>query len=72
MIKSVWKYRGQSSVRQNYPDKHRVTVDRDYNQPVSSLVSDILKAAAECSDNPTEAVLQNLIEAKHQLRFPRC
>ncbi|MBA1026553.1 DUF4928 family protein, partial [Escherichia coli] len=53
-------------------DKHRVTVDRDYNQPVSSLVSDILKAAAECSDNPTEAVLQNLIEAKHQLRFPRC
>ncbi|HAN7853515.1 TPA: DUF4928 domain-containing protein, partial [Escherichia coli] len=52
--------------------KHRVTVDRDYNQPVSSLVSDILKAAAECSDNPTEAVLQNLIEAKHQLRFPRC
>jgi len=57
-------------VRLDYFDKQRITVDLDYNKPVSSVVSDILKAAAERSDKPTGAVLQHLIGAKLQLRFP--
>ncbi len=57
-------------VRVDYFDKQRITVDLDYNKPVSSVVSDILKAAAERSDKPTGVVLQHLIGAKLQLRFP--
>lgn len=57
-------------VRLDYFDKQRITVDLDYNKPVASVVSDILKAAAERSDKPTGAVLQHLIGAKLQLRFP--
>ncbi|WP_313825047.1 DUF4928 family protein [Leclercia sp.] len=57
-------------VRLDYFDKQRITVDLDYNKPVSTVVSDILKAAAERSDKPTGAVLQHLIGAKLQLRFP--
>lgn len=57
-------------VRLDYFDKQRITVDLDYSKPVSSVVSDILKAAAERSDKPTGAVLQHLIGAKLQLRFP--
>lgn len=57
-------------VRLDYFDKQRITVELDYSKPVSSVVSDILKAAAERSDKPTGAVLQHLIGAKLQLRFP--
>lgn len=57
-------------VRLDYFDKQRITIDLDYSKPVSSVVSDILKAAAERSDKPTGAVLQHLIGAKLQLRFP--
>lgn len=57
-------------VRLDYFDKQRITVDLDYTKPVSTVVSDILKAAAERSDKPTGAVLQHLIGAKLQLRFP--
>ncbi len=57
-------------VRLDYFDKQRITVDLDYIKPISSVVSDILKAAAERSDKPTGAVLQHLIGAKLQLRFP--
>lgn len=57
-------------VRLDYFDKQRITVDLDYNKPASSVVNDILKAAAERSDKPTGAVLQHLIGAKLQLRFP--
>ncbi|EAO5056355.1 DUF4928 domain-containing protein [Salmonella enterica] len=57
-------------VRLDYFDKQRITVDLDYSKPVSSVVSDILKATAERSDKPTGAVLQHLIGAKLQLRFP--
>jgi hypothetical protein len=57
-------------VRLDYFDKQRITVDLDYNKPVASVVSDILKASAERSDKPTGAVLQHLIGAKLQLRFP--
>ncbi|EAP9510450.1 DUF4928 family protein [Salmonella enterica] len=57
-------------VRLDYFDKQRITVDLDHTKPVSSVISDILKAAAERSDKPTGAVLQHLIGAKLQLRFP--
>ncbi|EGT4350775.1 DUF4928 domain-containing protein [Cronobacter sakazakii] len=57
-------------VRLDYFDKQRITLDLDYNKPVASVVGDILKAAAERSDKPTGAVLQHLIGAKLQLRFP--
>lgn len=57
-------------VRLDYFDKQRIAVDLDYSKPVASVVSDILNAAAERSDKPTGAVLQHLIGAKLQLRFP--
>lgn len=57
-------------VRLDYFDKQRITVDLDHTKPVSAVISDILKAAAERSDKPTGAVLQHLIGAKLQLRFP--
>lgn len=57
-------------VRLDYFDKQRISVDIDYTKPISSVVSDILKAAAERSDKPTGAVLQHLVGAKLQLRFP--
>jgi len=57
-------------VRLDYFDKQRITVEIDHTKPVSSVISDILKAAAERSDKPTGAVLQHLIGAKLQLRFP--
>ena len=37
----------------------------------SALIRSLI-AGLEIRERPTEAVLQNLIEAKHQLRFPRC
>lgn len=57
-------------VRIDYFDKQRITVDIDHTKPVSAVITDILKAAAERSDKPTGAVLQHLIGAKLQLRFP--
>jgi hypothetical protein len=57
-------------VRLDYFDKQRITVDIDHTKPLSSVVSDILRAAAERSDKPTGAVLQHLVGAKLQLRFP--
>lgn len=57
-------------VRIDYFDKQRITVDIETTKPVSSIISDILDAAAERSDKPTGVVLQHLIGAKLQLRFP--
>jgi len=57
-------------VRIDYFDKQRIAVDIDHTKPISAVVNDILKAAAERSDKPTGAVLQHLIGAKLQLRFP--
>ncbi|STB68497.1 Uncharacterised protein [Citrobacter freundii] len=57
-------------VRRDYFDKQRISVDLDYSKPVSTVVCDILRAAAERSDKPTGTVLQHLIGAKLQLRFP--
>lgn len=57
-------------VRLDYFDKQRIAVELDYNKPVASVINDILKAASDRSDKPTGAVLQHLIGAKLQLRFP--
>lgn len=57
-------------VRLDYFDKQRITVDLDHTKPVPAVINDILKAAAERSDKPTGSVLQHLIGAKLQLRFP--
>ncbi|MBF57121.1 MAG: hypothetical protein CME80_05285 [Halomonas sp.] len=57
-------------VRIDYFDKQTITVDIDPTKPVSAIVTDILNAAAERSDKPSGAVLQHLIGAKLQLRFP--
>lgn len=57
-------------VRFDYFDKQTIKVDIDPTKPVSAIVSDILDAAAERSDKPSGAVLQHLIGAKLQLRFP--
>ncbi|MCW7550121.1 DUF4928 family protein [Photorhabdus sp. APURE] len=57
-------------VRIDYFDKQRISVDIDPLKPVSFLVTEILKAAADRSDKPTGIVLQHLVGAKLQLRFP--
>ncbi|HBM2987479.1 TPA: DUF4928 family protein [Klebsiella aerogenes] len=57
-------------VRLDYFDKQRISVDIEPSKPVSTIVSEILGAAAERSDKPTGVVLQHLVGAKLQLRFP--
>jgi hypothetical protein len=54
----------------DYFDKKRISVDLQPTKPVSAIVEDILRAASERSDKPTGAVLQHLVGAKLQLRFP--
>lgn len=57
-------------VRIDYFDKQRIKLELDASKPVSVVVSDILEAASERNDRPTGAVLQHLIGAKLELRFP--
>ncbi|WP_279051301.1 DUF4928 family protein [Cedecea davisae] len=57
-------------VRLDYFDKQRISVDIEPSKPVSTIVSEILGAAAERADKPTGVVLQHLVGAKLQLRFP--
>lgn len=57
-------------VRLDYFDKQRISVDLQPSKPVSVIIEDILRAASERSDKPTGAVLQHLVGAKLQLRFP--
>lgn len=57
-------------VKVDYFDKQRISVDIEPNKPVSAIVLDILAAASERSDKPTGTVLQHLVGAKLQLRFP--
>lgn len=57
-------------VRLDYFDKQRISVDLQPTKPVSVIIEDILRAAAERSDKPTGVVLQHLVGAKLQLRFP--
>lgn len=57
-------------IRLDYFDKQRISVELQPSKPVSIIIEDILRAAAERSDKPTGAVLQHLVGAKLQLRFP--
>lgn len=57
-------------VRTDYFDKQRISVVIEPNKPVPAIISDILSAVAERSDKPTGIVLQHLVGAKLQLRFP--
>jgi hypothetical protein len=57
-------------VRLDYFDKQRISVDLQPTKPVSVIIEDILRAASQRSDKPTGAVLQHLVGAKLQLRFP--
>lgn len=57
-------------VRADYFDKQTIKLELDPSKPVSVVISDILGAAAERSDSPTGAVLQHLVGAKLELRFP--
>lgn len=59
-----------SCVRLDYFDKQRISLDIAPSKPVSSVVAEIVKAAAERSGKPTGVVLQHLVGAKLQLRFP--
>lgn len=54
----------------DYFDKQRIKVDLNHNKPVALTVGEILKAAAARDDRPTGSVLQHLIGAKLELRFP--
>lgn len=55
----------------DYFDKQRLDVEIDPDKPVASIVADILAASAERADQPTGTVLQHLVGAKLQLRFPQ-
>lgn len=57
-------------VQSDYFDKQRLDVDLDHNKPVASIIGDILKTSANRSDKPTGTVLQHLVGAALQLRFP--
>lgn len=54
----------------DYFDKQRIKVDLNHRKPVSLTIGEILEAAAAREDRPTGAVLQHLIGAKLELRFP--
>ncbi|UTT45421.1 DUF4928 family protein [Micrococcus luteus] len=53
-----------------YFDKQTIEVEINPDRPVSVAVSRILDAAKLRADNPSGAVLQHLVGAKLELRFP--
>jgi hypothetical protein len=57
-------------VKKDFFDKQRIDVAIDPTKPMSEVVGDILSAAAARADKPTGTVLQHLVGAKLQLRFP--
>lgn len=57
-------------VQRDYFDRQRIQVPLDPNKPVAVTISEIITAAAARSDKPTGIVLQHLVGAKLQLRFP--
>lgn len=57
-------------VRADFFDKQRLDVEINPDKPVAAVVADILSAAAARADKPTGDVLQHLVGAKLQLRFP--
>lgn len=56
--------------RRDFFDKQRIKVDIDPQKPVSQVIHDILSASSERSDKPTGVILQHLVGAKLELRFP--
>lgn len=56
--------------RKDYFDKKRLKVNIDPSKPVSATVKEILLAASQRADRPTGTVLQHLVGAKLELRFP--
>lgn len=56
--------------RKDYFDKKRLKVDINPSKPVAVTVGEILLAASQRADRPTGAVLQHLVGAKLELRFP--
>jgi len=57
-------------VRKDYFDKQRIDVEISADKPIALVIKDILEVVAERSDNPSGSVLQHLVGAKLQLRFP--
>ncbi|MGG7652710.1 DUF4928 family protein [Kocuria rosea] len=57
-------------VQTDYMDKQRIKVELNASKPVSRVVEDILTAASTRSDRPTGIVMQHLVGAKLELRFP--
>lgn len=56
--------------RKDYFDKKRLKVDVNPSKPVAATVREVLLAASQRADRPTGAVLQHLVGAKLELRFP--
>ncbi|MCC0766392.1 DUF4928 family protein [Micrococcus luteus] len=57
-------------LREEYFDRQTIEVEVSPEQPVSVSVDRILNAATLRADNPAGAVLQHLVGAKLELRFP--
>lgn len=56
--------------RKDYFDKKRLKVDINPSRPVATTVREVLQTASQRADRPTGAVLQHLVGAKLELRFP--
>lgn len=54
----------------DYFDRQRLKVAIDPGKPISQTIRDILTASQERTDKPTGVVLQHLVGAKLELRFP--
>jgi hypothetical protein len=54
----------------DYLNKQKLSVSIDATRPVSSIVADIISAARDRGDKPTGTVVQHLVGAKLELRFP--
>ncbi|MDN8596385.1 DUF4928 family protein [Corynebacterium tuberculostearicum] len=57
-------------VQEDYFNKQRISVIVDPAKPVSVTVREIIEAASDRPDKPAGSVLQHLVGAKLQLRFP--
>ena len=57
-------------LERDYMDRQTLEVEIDWTRPVPAMVSDILEAASQRADKPTGTVLQHLVGAKLQMRFP--
>lgn len=57
-------------IKEDYFNRQRIDVSIDIGKPVSSIVSDIIAAAQQRDDKPSGTVVQHLVGAKLELRFP--